>query len=247
MTARLFRLTVVELRKAVDTRSSRWLLAVTVVLCAVVAVLQARFEENPLERGLRGTYTAQHGLALTLLAVVGILLVTSEWSRRTALTTFTLVPRRNLVTAAKCLAMAVLAVAASVVVLAVSVVVALVGPPLGAAGSGSFDLPVGLFLRVTALGVVLGLGGVAFGLALVSTPLAIVLYFVLPIVLTVVAETVRVVRRPLGWIDANVTVPRLYLEHVSAGDWSRAAASLAVWVLLPLVIGAVRTAYREVA
>ncbi len=58
-----------------------------------------------------------------LLPVLGILLVTAEWSQRTALTTFTLVPRRERIIAAKAAAGVALAVAATVVCVAVCAVV----------------------------------------------------------------------------------------------------------------------------
>lgn len=46
------------------------------------------------------------------MPVVGILLVTSEWSQRTAITTFTLVPQHGRVLTAKLLAALVLSAAA---------------------------------------------------------------------------------------------------------------------------------------
>ena len=50
--------------------------------------------------------------ASILLPIVGILLVTSEWSQRTALITFALVPDRGRVLAAKLLASVVLSLVA---------------------------------------------------------------------------------------------------------------------------------------
>jgi ABC-type transport system involved in multi-copper enzyme maturation permease subunit len=61
-----------------------------------------------------------------LLPVLGILSVTSEWSQRTALTTFTLVPNRFRVIGAKIAAVAVLAVASLVIAFVVGAVANLV-------------------------------------------------------------------------------------------------------------------------
>ena len=61
--------------------------------------------------------------ASVLLPIVGILLVSSEWSQRTGMVTFALVPRRGRVIAAKLLASVVL----SLVALALCIVVAVVG------------------------------------------------------------------------------------------------------------------------
>ena len=57
-------------------------------------------------------FGATIGVASIFLPIVGLLLVTSEWSQRTALTTFTLVPERGRVVAAKLLAGCALALAA---------------------------------------------------------------------------------------------------------------------------------------
>ena len=56
------------------------------------------------------------------------------------------------------------------------------------------------------LQVVFVLMGSAFGALLMNSPLAIVLFFALPTVWTVLGETVRALRTAAGWLDINVTV-----------------------------------------
>ncbi len=238
------RLVLLELRKAVDTRAARWLLAVSAVLCVAVGVLQMTLEADVTQRSVNGAFVAQHGVPFLLLPVVGILLVTSEWSRRTALTTYALVPRRGRVTAAKAGAAVLLAVAATAVVLGVSVVLNLLAPLWSA--SGRWDLDWVVVAQATLVGIVAVLGGVAFGLLFMSSPLAIVLYFLLPTVLTVLGELVQRFREPLRWLDINVTLPELYLPQVSGREWAQAGASVLLWAVLPLIAGAVRTQRREV-
>ncbi len=239
------RLTTVELRKAVDTRSGRWLLIIIGIACISVAILQILFEEDPLERGVRGVYVAQHGTALVLLPIVGILLVTSEWSRRTTLTTYALTPVRNRITTAKGGAGVLLAVATSALLLLVAAVLNLL-LPLWSEVVGRWDFSLTLAVQSILVAVVAVLGGVAFGLALQSSALAIVLYFVLPIALSVVAEIVQKLQAPLLWADINVTLPVLYTTGVTGIEWARAGTSVLVWVVVPFVIGAVRTSRREV-
>jgi hypothetical protein len=53
-------------------------------------------------------------------------------------------------------------------------------------------------------------------------------------------------REPLRWIDINLTLPELYLPEVSGRAWAQAGVSALVWVVVPLVAGAVRTQRREV-
>lgn len=241
----LARLTVVELRKAVDTRAGRWLLLVIGVGCVAVGLLTALFDRST-QLGVQGALTAQHSSAVNLLLpVVGILLATSEWSRRTALTTYALVPRRHRVTTAKVLAASLLAVAVTGFVLAVSALLVLL-VPLWSDTTGRWDLDLVLLAQVTLAAVLFTLGGVAFGLALVSTPLAVVLFFVLPTVLTVLGATVDALREPLQWLDINLTLYELYLPDTTSREWARAATSTLAWVVVPMAVGAVRTARREV-
>jgi ABC-2 type transport system permease protein len=105
----LGRLTLVELRKMTDTRAGFWLLVSTALLTVAVVVI-AGFEMEEQERTLKN-FVGIATVPLSLLGpVVGILLVTSEWSQRTSLITFTLVPHRARVLVAKLLAGGALAV-----------------------------------------------------------------------------------------------------------------------------------------
>ena len=88
------RLVAVEARKLVDTRAGRWLLIiqaglilVVLVIVAIVAGVQDRTIDF-----LDITQVAAVIMSL-LLPVMGIMVVTSEWSQRTHMATFTLVPR----------------------------------------------------------------------------------------------------------------------------------------------------------
>src|SRR5689334_25040951 len=118
----LARLILVELRKAVDTRAGRWLL-VLIALVAVGAAILTGVTGSDADRNLVHVLGDTSQLVAILLPVLGILLVTSEWSQRTALTTFTLVPRRERVIAAKAAAGVLLAAAATVVCAIVSAAV----------------------------------------------------------------------------------------------------------------------------
>jgi ABC-2 type transport system permease protein len=107
----LARLTAVELRKAVDTRAGFWLQLGVVGLAITFAILQAvlgHASDHTLRSILESTLFPWY----VLLPIVGILLVSSEWSQRTTLVTFTLVPKRTRVLAAKLAAGILLACAA---------------------------------------------------------------------------------------------------------------------------------------
>ena len=105
-------------------------------------------------------YIAQLPMGL-LLPVLGILAMTSEWSQRTALTTFALVPNRNRVLTAKLLGLTALAlslVAASVVAAAIAAVIASAG------GAHGWDLVANTIARSMLFEVLVVLVGAGFGL-----------------------------------------------------------------------------------
>lgn len=149
------RLVGVELRKMADTRSGRWLLGAIVAITALILVIFYFFAE-PESR----TFLNLIGITATpqgfLLPVLGILLITSEWGQRTALTTFTLVPRRGRVVAAKVAAALLLGLAAIIVALALATLAAVLGGAGGPwAGIGVGDL--GKFGLLQLSGILQGL------------------------------------------------------------------------------------------
>lgn len=239
----LGRLVRVELRKAADTRGGFWLLTTLALLGAAVVVLLLGVGE-PSERNFPTLLTTAQLPLGVLLPVVGILAVTGEWSQRTALTTFTLVPRRSRVLAAKVLALVALALLA---VLA-SVVAAALGNAVAQAASGAearWGEPSLLFY--VALFQVLGvLVGVGLAMALLSAPQAILAFLVLPTLLTALASLVDALEEPARWLDLAGTTTRLLGGEMTGQAWGRLAVSVAVWAVLPLAVGAVRVHRREV-
>ena len=118
----LGRLVAVELRKMVDTRAGFWLQVAMVALTVVVVVVRLLVGDAA-DHTFQSVLDAGLQPAAVLLPVLGILLVTSEWSQRTGLITFALVPVRSRVLGAKLIASLLLAVA----MLAMSVAVVAAG------------------------------------------------------------------------------------------------------------------------
>ena len=125
---RLGRLVAVELRKMVDTRAGFWLQIATVALTAVVVIARRVFGDGG-DHTFAGVLDVALQPAAVLLPITGILLVTSEWSQRTGMITFTLVPERSRVLGAKLIATLVLALAALVMAVAVVAAGVLVASP----------------------------------------------------------------------------------------------------------------------
>src|SRR3954454_23385618 len=116
------RLVAVELRKMVNTRAGLWLQVATVAITVIAVILR-----SVLGDAADHTFAAVLDVAVkpaaVLLPVAGILLVTSEWSQRTGMITFALVPARSRVLGTKLIASLVLALA----MLAMSAAVAAAG------------------------------------------------------------------------------------------------------------------------
>lgn len=243
----LFRLTAVELRKLADTRAGYWLLITIGLVSAAIVVILLVSAPDADQRFSNFFALAQLPVGI-LLPILGILLVTSEFSQRTALTTFALVPQRHRVVAAKLgagMVAALLSVLASLATAAVGTVIA------GLAGAGGAWTTDGMaFVGAAVFQVINVLLGIAFGLLLQSTPLAIVLSLVLPIVWSMLGSMISGLHTAAEWLDTGITTALLVEPptpgELNAGQWARLGVSVAVWVLVPLVAGLVRTIRREV-
>jgi ABC-2 type transport system permease protein len=231
------RLTAVELRKMIDTRAGFWLLLL-VGLSAAAAVVIVLAAGEPADQTMTRLFGVCTETVAILMPVVGLLAVTSEWSQRTALTTFTLVPERTRVITAKLLAGSGLAL--------VSVLVCLMAAAAGntiAGGSWSFELS---HVANGALYELIGmLGALALGLLLMHSALAIVTYFVAPTIVAVLVNMVPTLSGPAEWFDQSQTMAPLADDTIASGDWARLGVSTAIWVGLPLLLGLLRLRRHE--
>jgi ABC-2 type transport system permease protein len=234
------RLVAVELRKMTDTRAGFWLqLAVAALTVAIVVVVWLAGQTA--DHTLIDFLGAAAAPSAILLPVVGILLVASEWSQRTTLVTFALVPDRMRVLAAKLLAGLALSAAA----LVLSLAAALAGTALaGADGAGVWSLPVGMLGQ---LWVLLGTSmviGVAYGALLLSPAPAIVVYFALPTALSAIGS-LSFLSDAAPWFDGNRSLAPLGEHLMSSAEWARAGTTLALTMLLPLLGGTWRIRRSE--
>ena len=238
------RLTAVELRKMADTRAGKWLLALAGLISAGIVTLVLVAGE-PGDLTLAGLYYPTLIPLSIFLPIVGILSVTTEWTQRTGLTTFALVPRRHRVAVAKLLAALLLTVLSAAIGLAFAALGNLIGV-VAADGAGSWRLTAADYGKGLLFLVLNMLIAVSFGMLLMNSASAIVLVLLLPIVWSIVTEMVRAVRNVAEWLDISVT-SGLLLEHGATQEWARLAVSAAVWILLPTIAGFVRLARREIS
>jgi ABC-2 type transport system permease protein len=237
----LGRLVAVELRKMVNTRAGFWLQVATVAI-TVIAVAVAVAIGDAADHTFISILNVGLQPAAALLPIVGILLVTSEWSQRTGLITFALVPVRSRILGAKLIASIVLSFAMLAMCIAVVAAGVLIASP-GVEGTWS-DL--GPMIGQSAVYLTTGMvTGVAFGAILLASAPAIVANFALPIASAAVFS-LSFLSGVAPWVDTVRAIGPLSEEVLSATQWAHAGTALAVWMLLPLMIGAWRITRREV-
>ena len=243
------RLVAVELRKMFDTRSGFWLLA-SVVITAVVATGAVVAFASPHSQTYE-TFAAAIGFPMSvILPVIAILSVTSEWSQRSGLTTFTLVPHRNRVVQAK----AVSTVAVGVVSMVVAFAVGALGNVAGTAIAGTpqvWDVSLQHALLIV-LGNVLGMSmGFTLGVLVRNSAGAVVAYFVYAFVLPPLSGLLAAgqpwFRHLQGWVDFQYSASLLFNGSLTSTDWAHVAVSGLVWLVTPLVVGVALVLRSEVA
>jgi ABC-2 type transport system permease protein len=237
----LGRLTRVELRKTYDTRAGFWLLIACVLLMlatGLITVLSGNDSEHTWSNLLNNCSQALN----FILPVVGILLVTSEWSQRTALQTFTLVPQRGRVLVTKVAASMVLSIAAIVVAIVLTAICTAVNP----AATDAWHLDGGLILQTILFTILSMLTGVGLGAAILISAPAIVALYVLPIAYSAVTNIVGALHGLRDWTDQSDTFSRLTDHTLSGHEWAQVLTTSLVWVVLPVGIGAYRFLRGEI-
>ena len=241
----------VELRKMFDTRSGFWLMAsilITNLLATAGVILFAPDSEQTYDN-----FAAAIGFPMVvILPIIAILSVTAEWSQRTGLSTFTLVPHRGRVLSAKATAALVVAV----VSMALAFAVGAIGNVVGTTITGN-DLVWDISL-VEGLSIVLGnVIGMAIGFMLAvlirNSAGAVVAYFVysfvLPTITEILSATQEWFRDIRGWVDVNYAQGPLFdTQSAMTGEqWANLGVTATVWILLPLAVGLAMLRRSEVS
>jgi ABC-2 type transport system permease protein len=230
-----------EIRKTIAVRAARWLLAGTALLAVAAEAVPLVFTHDVSQT--RGSYLLWSALGVSrLLPVVLMMAMTAEWSQRTALTTFTLEPRRARVLAAKTVAGLGIAAVLGVFSFVVAEATVLAARAAGHHIAVAWDWPqlagFAVFIMLTSA------IGIAVGAALHNTAAAIVTYFALAAAFSILM--VPALQRVGGWINTAQT-----FGWVVAGQWrghgAQIAVSAALWIALPMAAGTVRTIRRDVA
>ncbi|WP_446663993.1 ABC transporter permease [Flexivirga sp. B27] len=238
------RLVSLELRKLCDTRAGRVLVLVVAVLVIGVSLIGVFSGDAQNDKDLNDFLSLASLPLQMVLPLLGVLAVTSEWSQRTGLVTFTLEPRRGRVAFSKWSAALVLGLAGVVLALVTSVAFTALAAALRDSDPSwnlGWQVPLGVLV-----GQLLYMSmGVAFGMLIQNTPGAVVAFLMLPTLWSILgsfswAESVA------KWADTNRTLSPLYDGSMHGDDWPKLLVSLVLWLALPMVIGIWRMTHSEV-
>jgi hypothetical protein len=231
----------IELRKMVDTRSGRWLLIAIVALSAFALGWGLTHLEP-------GTVRFADVLDLALvpvdviLPVIGIMAMTSEWTQRTALTTFTLSPRRIPVLLAKLVAAIALATATVAAVVGLAFAATALGGIIGGDGA-SYDHAVraiGGAAIADGLNVLMAAG---IGLVATVTAVGVLVFYVAPTAWALVGP--GLLHSNSRWLDIFETFDNISTFNLS-GHVPQTITSMAFWIVLPVMAGLFLANRREV-
>lgn len=234
------RIVAVELRKSFDTRSGFWLLASVGILATLATGSVILFA--PDSEITYMTFGTAIGVPMAIiLPVIAILSVTSEWSQRTGLTSFTLVPHRGRVVNAKL----AVAVGVGVVSMLLALGIGALGNLLGAAIVGIdpvWDVAAADLVGLLLFQIVNMLIGFMLGVLFRNSAGAIVGYFVYSFVLGTLTEVLSATQdwfeRIQPWIDFNYTQGALTeMSSMTGENWAQLGVTGLVWLVLPLAVG----------
>jgi ABC-2 type transport system permease protein len=234
------RLIQVELRKMFNTRSGFWMLISIGVLSVVATGAVIIFA--PEDAVTYESFATAIGFPMSvILPMIAILSVTSEWSQRSGLTTFTLVPSRGRVIGAKAIATFLVGIVSMAVAFAVGALGNLAGSTLAGVDT-VWNISLSTAPQIV-LGNLVGMAiGFTLGVVLRNSAAAIVGYFVVSLVLPGILVLLAQVRDWFGdlqpWIDWNYTQVALFEGGTdTAREWAMLGSTTAIWIVLPLVFG----------
>ena len=230
----------------VDTRAGLVLAAISLLLVLLPIV-------TDLWRTARSknTFTSLIGDSLgglvLLMPILGVLLVTSEWSQRTAPATFTLVPNRGRLVAAKGLAALLFGTAIGVFSLVTAALAFTVGGLLHRTG-GSWSISPWLVPFLFLWLYVVILQGAAIGLLIRNSALAITTFLLLPTVWTVVANVTPGLKGAAAWVDLHTALVSVTdVDRMTGADGAHIGTALLLWLVLPTAGGVLRLVRTDVA
>jgi len=229
----------VELTKMFNTRSGFWLMA-SIAAAGVIATASVVIFA-PDKDLTYDNFGAAIGVPMTiLLPIMAVLSVTSEWTQRSGLTTFTLIPHRGRVIRSKM----VVSMALGAVSIGVALAIGALGNIVGSAIAGVdtvWDISgqqIGYLVLANVLNLLIGF---TLGVLIRNSPGAIVGFFVysfvLPTLSMLLANSQSWWDNAQPWLDFNFAQGALYDGGLTATEWGQLGTSAMIWLVAPLALG----------
>ena len=242
------RLIKVELRKMFDTRSGFWMLVSIGVLSVMATGAVIIFA--PDNAVTYESFATAIGFPMSvILPMIAILGVTSEWSQRSGLTTFTLVPSRGRVIGAKAIATFLVGIVSMAVAFAVGALGNLAGSALAGVDT-VWDISMNQALSIVLANVLGLLMGFMLGVLIRNSAGAIVAYFVYGFVLAgltmLLASSQQWFADLQPWVDFNYAQGALFDGNLTGEQWANLGVSGVLWIVIPLAVGLVLIRRSEV-
>lgn len=238
------RLVRLEVEKQATARSSRWLVLGT------GSVVLAIYLVGLLTGGAGGSVSDALVIGSVpigvIVPVIAILSIAGEWSTRSVQFTYLLQPRRLRVLVAQVVGVLALAMTLwAVAVIGAGAVALLAGGDLSPTAGRSLTWSL---LGPALLLLVNTLAGAAFASLLQNTPSAIVAFLALPTAGVVFLSLMLDDHPVVQWLSLNsATTPLAESRALSLSEWGQLGTAVALWVGLPLALGAARLTRRDVS
>jgi ABC-2 type transport system permease protein len=244
----LSRVVRVELRKMFTTRSGFWLIA-SIAITGLIATI-ATIAFAPDKDLTYYNFAKAVGFPITvILPMVALLSITSEWSQRSGLTTFTYVPSRRRVVWAKTVSSVTVAVASMVFAFAVGAVGNVVGSTI-AGTQMVWDLSVGHAATIVLGNLVSLLTGTMIGMLLRSSAGGLVTYFVVTLLVPnlsgLLATSQDWFKHLQPWVDLNFAQTFMFEGMHTGAQWSHITTAVGLWIVVPGLFGLRRVMRSEV-
>ena len=251
----LGRVVAVEFRKFFHTASLRMLMCACLVLMVAMAIglglgyttiFQDVESGQPVYVPWLAVATVIRLLVQLVFPALIIVPVASEWTTRSVMTTFTLVPQRGLVVRAKAIVATVVTLVGYGLIAGMALLTTWVarlanGIPMD--GMWADWGEVGCEFTVWFLTM-----ASAFALALLvhNSALSIAVVIGAPMVLQIVSQLGESLMKVTEWLNLQTSAALAFQGDDATGVWKLVVAT-SFWVVLPLVLGALRTLRREAA
>jgi hypothetical protein len=125
--------------------------------------------------------------------------------------------------------------------------VALVLTPIAGADDPWRDITAPYMARIVLALLIGPLWGYAFGIALLNSAFAIVAYFAVPTVVSIVTAIWTSAQDALLWFDLSTSSSMLFdPDGLTGQEWAQIGTGSLIWIGLPLVVGWLRMSRMEI-